>query len=60
MKTTNEMKKYTAADLINSISFDRWSVRDEAMRRHAIAAKKFSKLKEELAQIERVIAMANA
>lgn len=43
---------YTADNLMDTIADDRWSVRDEAARRHEALARKIAKAKARLAALE--------
>jgi hypothetical protein len=49
------IKTYTVNELRMVASDDRHAVRDEAMRRHSIAAKKFAKLQKEVAELETLL-----
>jgi hypothetical protein len=49
--TSNDLSGYTVVDLRNTIPHDKWSVRDEAMRRSDKLAKKIAAQKEKLAKL---------
>ncbi len=58
MKANSElsgMRKYLIAELKAVSVDDRHAVRDEAMRRHAIAANKLAKLNKEVSDLETLI-----
>ena len=65
MATKAELQTYTIGNLLDSISEDRWAVRDEAARRHDIlsakmarAQKKMDAMKNELRSIADVFRKA--
>jgi len=59
MNTTNielaGIKKYTVTELRTVAADDRHAVRDEALRRHELAAKKLAKLQKEVAELETLL-----
>ena len=61
LRMTNEMneltgiKTYSVIELRTVAADDRHAVRDEAMRRHNLAAKKLAKLQKEVAELETLL-----
>ena len=49
------IKNYSVVELRSVAADDRHAVRDEAMRRHNLVAKRFSKLQKELAELEALL-----
>ena len=59
MTTTNNelagIKTYSVNELRSVAADERHAVRDEAMRRHNLAAKKLAKLQKEVAELETLL-----
>ena len=58
MKTTDSIKEYGIPELHSIIPDDPHAVLSEALRRHALAAKKFIKAQKELLALETLVRAA--
>ncbi len=54
MNELTAIKTYTITELRTVSADDRHAVRDEVLRRHAIAARKLAKIQKEVAELEKL------
>lgn len=54
-----DLKKYSASEVAGLADIDRWSVRDEGIRRMELAEKKIARLRKQIAAAESELNEAN-